>query len=105
MHVIVARHKAEKQLLHIVRQIKPRHVAILHDRLCYLLMRPLVFVLRRVQRQLAHVFHVYLLSIFRAIDPSGEIAKFPVSQANEAVWHDADLRCFCEVHGQILILW
>ena len=74
MHVVVACDKAEKQQLHVVRQVELRNTAILNDVLCNLFVRSLVFLFRRMQRQLAHVLHVYLLTGLGAINAFGDVA-------------------------------
>src|SRR5574344_2772327 len=68
-------------------------------------MRSFVFVFRRVQRELAHVFHVYLLTIFGAVNTLCDVPKFSISQTDKTMRHHANLCGFRKLHRHLVMFW
>ena len=64
----------EEEHLHEVDEVQSRSGAVSGNCFCYLLAGTLVFVLGRVECQLAHIFHVDLLALLRAIDTTRDVA-------------------------------
>lgn len=98
VHVVIACDKTEEQQLHVIRKVEFWRVAVLRNCLGNLFVRSFVFVFRRVQRELTHILHVYLLAILSSVNTLCDVPKSPISQTNKTMRHNTNLCCFGKVH-------